>query len=114
MINMFLYFIVVKVVFVLLEVMCSQFFGEGCDVYKVMDKMFLFNLFLSGVVLSNLKVMFDYGVMLCDIYFYMYVGWYMNKKYWILIYEDENVDLDLVIDLVYSFYEFVVFKLNKL
>ena len=38
----------------------------------------------------------------------------MNKKHWISIYEDEDLDPDLVIDLVHSSYELVVSKLNKL
>ena len=40
-------------------------------------------------------------------------GYHMNKKYWISIYEDEDLDPDLVIDLVHSSYELVVSKLNK-
>ncbi|WP_291374287.1 MmcQ/YjbR family DNA-binding protein [Acinetobacter sp. UBA6720] len=95
------------------EVTCSQPFGEGCDVYKVMDKMFLLNSSLKGVALSNLKVKPDHGAMLRDIYPYIHAGWHMNKKHWISIYEDENVDPDLVIDLVHSSYELVVSKLNK-
>lgn len=47
-------------------------------------------------------------------YPYIHAGWHMNKKHWISIYEDENVDSDLVIDLVHSSYELVVSKLNKL
>ena len=38
----------------------------------------------------------------------------MNKKHWISIYEDEDLDSDLAIDLVQSSYELVVSKLNKL
>ena len=38
----------------------------------------------------------------------------MNKKHWISIYEDEDLDPDLAIDLVHSSYELVVSKLNKL
>ena len=38
----------------------------------------------------------------------------LNKKHWISIYEDEDLDPDLVIDLVHSSYELVVSKLNKL
>jgi predicted DNA-binding protein (MmcQ/YjbR family) len=37
----------------------------------------------------------------------------MNKKHWISIYEDEDLDPDLVIDLLHSSYELVVSKLSK-
>ncbi len=43
--------------------------------------------------------------MLRDIYPYIHAGWHMNKKHWISIYEDEDLDPDLVIDLVHSSYE---------
>ena len=107
---MSLHLIAAKAALALPEVTCSQPFGEGCDVYKVMDKMFLLNSSLSGAALSNLKVTPDHGAMLRDIYPYIH----MNKKHWISIYEDEDLDSDLVIDLVHSSYELVVSKLNKL
>ena len=75
--------------------------------------MFLLNSSLSGAALSNLKVTPDHVAMLRDIYPYIHAGWHMNKKYWISIYEDEDLDPDLVIDLVHSSYELVVSKLNK-
>ena len=110
---MSLHRIAAKAALALPEVTCSQPFGEGCDVYKVMDKMFLLNSSLSGRVLSNLKVTPDHGAMLRDIYPYIHAGWHMNKKHWISIYENENLEPDLVIDLVQSSYELVVSKLNK-
>ncbi|CAG0922723.1 unnamed protein product [Notodromas monacha] len=64
MINMSLHLIAAKAALALPEVTCSQPFGEGCDVYKVMDKMFLLNSSLSGAALSNLKVTPDHGAML--------------------------------------------------
>ena len=112
---MSLHLIAAKAALALPEVTCSQPFGEGCDVYKVMDKIFLLNSSLKGVALSNLKVTPDHGAMLRDIYPYIHAGWHMNKKHWISIYEDEDeeLDSDLVIDLVHSSYELVVSKLNK-
>ena len=67
-----------------------------------------------GAALSNLKVTPDHGAMLRDIYPYIHAGWHMNKKHWISIYENEDLDPDLVIDLVKNSYELVVSKLNKL
>jgi len=37
----------------------------------------------------------------------------MNKQHWISIYENEDLDSDLVIDLLQSSYDLVVSKLNK-
>lgn len=110
---MSLHRIAAKAALALPEVTCSQPFGEGCDVYKVMDKMFLLNSSLKGMALSNLKVTPDHGAMLRDIYPYIHAGWHMNKKHWISIYEDENLEPDLVIDLVQNSYELVVSKLSK-
>ena len=111
---MSLHLIAAKAALALPEVTCSQPFGEGCEVCKVMDKMFLLSSSLSGAALSNLKVTPDHSAMLRDIYPYIHAGWHMNKKHWISIYEyDEDLDSDLVIDLVQSSYELVVSKLNK-
>lgn len=49
---MSLHLIAAKAALALPEVTCSQPFGEGGDVYKVMDKMFLLNSSLSGAALS--------------------------------------------------------------
>lgn len=104
-----------KIALSLPEVSCSQPFGEGCDVYKVMDKVFLLNSQVQATPISNLKVMPDHGDMLRDLYAYIHTGWHMNKRHWISIYEqlDTNLDTDLIIDLVENSYQLVVSKLNK-
>lgn len=95
------------------ETHCSQPFGEGCDVYKVMNKVFMLSFHLEGKAVINLKVIPDNGVMLRDIYPYIRTGWHMNKQHWISIYENEDLDSNLVIDLLQSSYDLVVSKLNK-
>lgn len=110
---MTLHFITAQTALYLPEVMCSQPFGEGCDVYKVMDKVFLLNTQVQGIAISNLKVMPDHGDMLRDIYPYIRTGWHMNKRHWISVYEDEYLDSDLITDLVFNSYQLVVAKLNK-
>ena len=95
------------------ETNCSQPFGEGCDVYKVMNKVFMLSFHLEGKAAVNLKVIPDNGAMLRDIYPYIHAGWHMNKQHWISIYENEDLDPDLVFDLVQSSYDLVVSKLNK-
>lgn len=47
---------------------CSQPFMPECDVYKVMDKIYLMTFTLNGIRVINLKVDPTHGEMLCDIY----------------------------------------------
>jgi len=104
---------VAKIALTFPETNCSQPFGEGCDVYKVMNKVFMLSFHLEGKAAVNLKVIPDNGTMLRDIYPYIHAGWHMNKQHWISIYEDEGLDPDLVFNLIQSSYDLVVSKLNK-
>lgn len=96
------------------EVTCTQPFGDGCDVFKVMDKVFMLNFHLEGQAAINLKVIPDDGAMLRDIYPYIHAGWHMNKQHWITVYEDEHLNATLVQDLIRDSYDLVVSKLNKI
>ena len=96
------------------EVSCTQPFGDGCDVFKVIDKVFMLSFHLEGKAAINLKVSPDDGAMLRDIYSYIRAGWHMNKQHWISVFEDENLDESLVQDLIKNSYQLVVGKLNKL
>lgn len=95
------------------EVTITQPFGDGCDVFKVMDKVFMLSFHLEGKAAINLKVIPDDGAMLRDIYPYILAGWHMNKQHWVTVYEDKDLDIELVKDLVLNSYELVVSKLNK-
>lgn len=95
------------------EVTVTQPFGEGCDVFKVMDKVFMLSFHLEGKAAINLKVISDDGAMLRDIYPYIRAGWHMNKQHWITVYEDDELDESLVKDLVLNSYELIVLKLKK-
>jgi len=95
------------------EVTVTQPFGEGCDVFKVMDKVFMLSFHLQGKAAINLKVQPDDGAMLRDIYTYIHAGWHMNKQPWISVYEDEELDESLIQDLVPNSYELVMSKLTK-
>lgn len=95
------------------EVTCTQPFGEGCDVYKVMDKVFMLQFYLQGQAVINLKVMPDHGSMLRDLYTYIRTGWHMNKQHWISVYTDDALDEEMVKDLVINSYELVVSRLKK-
>ncbi|MGL6082238.1 hypothetical protein PFCIP103579_2811 [Prolinoborus fasciculus] len=95
------------------EVTVTQPFGEGCDVFKVLDKVFMLAFYLQGKAAINLKVEPDHGAMLRDIYPYIHTGWHMNKQHWISVYEDEHLDEALIENLVLNSYELVVLKLKK-
>ena len=95
------------------EVTVTQPFGEGCDVFKVMDKVFMLSFHLQGKAAINLKVEPDHGAMLRDIYPYIRAGWHMNKQHWISVYADDEMDESLVTHLVLNSYELVVAKLKK-
>lgn len=95
------------------EVTMTQPFGDGCDVFKVMDKVFMLSFHLQGKAAINLKVEPDHGAMLRDIYPYIRAGWHMNKQHWISVYADDEMDESLVTDLVLNSYELVVAKLKK-
>ena len=95
------------------EVTCSQPFGEGCDVYKAMEKVFMLHFQLQGKAAINLKVQPDHGSMLRDIYPYIRTGWHMNKQHWISVYDCHEIDEPLVKDLIQHSYRLVVSKLKK-
>lgn len=95
------------------DVTITQPFGEGCDVFKVMDKVFMLSFHLEGKAVINLKVLPDHGAMLRDIYPYIRAAWHMNKQHWVTIYSEEDLDHELVKDLVVSSYVLVVSKLKK-
>ncbi|KGT47889.1 MULTISPECIES: MmcQ/YjbR family DNA-binding protein [Acinetobacter] len=110
---MCLHQIAVQTTLTLSETSCSQPFGEGCDVYKVLDKVFMLQFHLQGKAAINLKVEPEHGDMLRDIYPYIRAGWHMNKRHWITVFEDDGLDKSLVQDLVINSYELVVSKLPK-
>ena len=108
-----LHAVAAKTALALPETTCSQPFGEGCDVFKVMDKVFMLSFHLEGKAAINLKVLPDNGGMLKDIYPFIRAGWHMNKKHWISVFTDEELEEELLQDLVLNSYELVVSKLNK-
>ena len=108
-----LHAVAAKTALALPETTCSQPFGEGCDVFKVMDKVFMLSFHLEGKAAINLKVLPDNGVMLKDIYPFIRAGWHMNKQHWISVFTDEELEEELLQDLVLNSYELVVSKLNK-
>lgn len=103
-----------KIALTLPETRLSQPFGEGCDVIKVMDKVFLLSTQYSQQPLVNLKCDPIYAEELKALYPSIRAGYHMNKKHWISIYAGEKIDALLVEDLVKDSYGLVVAKLNKI
>lgn len=108
-----LHAVATKTALALPETTCSQPFGEGCDVFKVMDKVFMLSFHLEGKAAVNLKMLPDNGVMLRDIYPFIRAGWHMNKQHWISVFADKELEEELLQDLVLNSYDLVVSKLNK-
>lgn len=108
-----LHAVAAKTALALPETTCSQPFGEGCDVFKVMDKVFMLSFHLEGKAAVNLKMLPDNGVMLRDIYPFIRAGWHMNKQHWISVFADKELEEELLQDLVLNSYDLVVSKLNK-
>ena len=108
-----LHAVAAKTALALPETTCSQPFGEGCDVFKVMDKVFMLSFHLEGKAAINLKVLPDNGTMLKDIYPFIRAAWHMNKQHWISVFTDDALEEELLQDLVLNSYELVVSKLNK-
>lgn len=52
--------------------------------------------------------------MLRDFYSFIQLGYHMNKKHWISIHEDINLDKLLVNTLIHESYDLVCYKLSKL
>ncbi len=102
-----------KIALSLPETSLSQPFGVGCDVVKVMDKVFLLSTQYQQQALINLKCDPIYADELKALYPSIRAGYHMNKKHWISVYEGEHIDTLLIEDLVKDSYALVVKKLGK-
>ncbi len=88
-------------------------FGSDIDVFKVMDKIFMLSSQLNAQQFVNLKCAPEHSEMLRDIYDSIHVGYHMNKRHWISIYEGEQINEELIEDLIQISYELVTQKLTK-
>lgn len=105
--------IALKVALALPETSLSHPFGDGCDVVKIMDKVFLLSTQYQQQPLVNLKCDPIYAEELKALYPSIRAGYHMNKKHWISVYAGENIDALLIEDLVKDSYQLVVSKLKK-
>ncbi|KAF1019779.1 MmcQ/YjbR family DNA-binding protein [Acinetobacter sp.] len=88
-------------------------FGEDIPVFKVLGKVFMLSFDLQGQKVINLKVQPEHGEMLRDVYPSIRVGYHMNKRHWISVYEAEQIDANFIQDLVETSYELVSKTLTK-
>ncbi len=88
-------------------------FGEDIHVFKVLDKVFMLTSTLNEQQFVNLKVDPNESETLRELYPSIHVGYHMNKKHWISVYEGEKIDALLIEDLVKTSYQLVVNKLTK-
>lgn len=93
---------------------CSQPFMPNCDVYKVLGKIYLMAFILNEQRVLNIKIDPIQGEMLRDFYPFIHIGYHMNKKHWITIYEHDDLNIELLFDLIQSSYDLVTSKLSRL
>ena len=88
-------------------------FGEGWEVWKIRDKVFMLHTALAGRAMVILKSAPDDGRALRDAYEDITTGYHMNKKHWITLHPDGDLEPDLVDELVTESYLLVVETLPK-
>ena len=91
----------------------TQPFGEGADVYKVVDKMFAMTSELRGVAIVNLKCAPPHGAALVRDHAEVTPGWHMDKRHWITLSPGAGIDEQMVEDLVANSWDLVVAGLPR-
>jgi predicted DNA-binding protein (MmcQ/YjbR family) len=88
-------------------------FGEGWDVYKVRDRVFMLQTEVRGEAVVTLKAAPEDGRRLRAEFDDIMPGYHMNKKHWITLRPGGGLDASLVDDLVTESYLLVVEKLAR-
>lgn len=83
-------------------------FGEGWDVYKVHDKVFMLQTDITGEPIVILKSAPDEGRALREEHDDVSPGYHMNKRHWITLHPDGHLTPSTVDDLVTESYLLVV------
>lgn len=91
----------------------TQPFGEGADVYKVVDRMFAMTTELRGVPIVNLKCAPPHAVALVRDLAEVTPGWHMDKRHWITLAPGDGLDETTVQDLVANSWDLVVARLPR-
>jgi predicted DNA-binding protein (MmcQ/YjbR family) len=91
----------------------TQPFGEGADVYKVVDRMFVMTTELRGVPIVNLKCAPPHAAALVRDLDEVTPGWHMDKRHWITLAPGDGLDETIVEDLVANSWDLVVAGLPR-
>lgn len=91
----------------------SHPFGEGWDVFKVHGKVFMLQTEITGEPLVILKASPSDARALREAYDAVTPGYHMNKRHWITLHSDGDLDAEIVDDLVTESYLLVVASLPK-
>lgn len=86
-------------------------FGPEYEVFKILEKMFMLTVEVSGVKKINVKCDPYKSQEYQELYSFIIPGYHMNKKHWISIIPHQNLTRDLLQDLIRDSYDLVVKKL---
>lgn len=86
-------------------------FGPEYEVFKILEKMFMLTVEVSGVKMINVKCDSYKSQEYQELYSFIIPGYHMNKKHWISITPHKNLTRDLLQDLIRDSYDLVVKKL---
>ncbi|MFI8144836.1 MmcQ/YjbR family DNA-binding protein [Acinetobacter sp. ABJ_C5_2] len=86
-------------------------FGPEYEVFKILEKMFMLTVEVSGVKMINVKCDPYKSQEYQELYPFIIPGYHMNKKHWISITPHKNLTRDLLQDLIRDSYDLVVKKL---
>ncbi|MCR6569190.1 MmcQ/YjbR family DNA-binding protein [Acinetobacter baumannii] len=86
-------------------------FGPEYEVYKILEKMFMLTVEVSGVKMINVKCDPYKSQEYQELYPFIIPGYHMNKKHWISIKPHKNLTSDFLRDLIRDSYDLVVKKL---
>ncbi|EKK07975.1 MmcQ/YjbR family DNA-binding protein [Acinetobacter baumannii] len=86
-------------------------FGPEYEVFKILEKMFMLTVEVSGVKMINVKCDPYKSQEYQELYSFIIPGYHMNKKHWISIKPHKNLTSDFLRDLIRDSYDLVVKKL---
>ena len=89
----------------------TQPFGPGCEVFKILEKMFALMAEVAGVKMINVKCDPYKSQEYQELYPFIIPGYHMNKKHWISITPHKDLTIDFLQDLIHDSYNLVVKKL---
>ncbi|MDI9707276.1 MmcQ/YjbR family DNA-binding protein [Acinetobacter baumannii] len=86
-------------------------FGPEYEVFKILEKMFMLTVEVSGIKMINVKCDPYKSQEYQELYPFIIPGYHMNKKHWISIKPHKNLTSVFLWDLIRDSYDLVVKKL---